>query len=63
MAEHGYKADVKMLGIPDRIVEHGKPAELQRECGYDAEAIKETARALMGSSIEVKTSGWEKKEA
>ncbi len=63
MAVHGYKAEVKMLGIPDRIVEHGKPAELQRECGYDAEAIKETSRALMGSHTAVKTSGWEKKDA
>ena len=44
MAEHGYKADVRILGIPDRIVEHGKPAELQHECGYDAEAIKAAAQ-------------------
>jgi len=60
MAEHGYKADVRIMGIPDRIVEHGKPSELQRECGYDAEAIKEAARSM--TSIEVvRTGGWEKK--
>ena len=41
MNEHNYKAEIKMLGIPDRLVEHGTPKELHRECGYDAEAIKE----------------------
>jgi len=40
MSLHGYKNDVKILGIPDTIVEHGTPKELHHECGYDAEAIK-----------------------
>src|SRR5690606_16811964 len=35
IARHGYSANVKMLGIPDKVVEHGSPAELHRECGYD----------------------------
>ncbi len=39
MNEHGYKAEVRILGIPDRLVEHGTPKELQRECGYDAQGI------------------------
>ena len=60
MAENGYKADIKMLGIPDRIVEHGKPAELQRECGYDAEAIKVAAREMIGEVTSVKVSAWTK---
>ncbi len=38
---HNYKPTVKMLGIPDALVEHGKPSELHRECGYDAQGIKE----------------------
>lgn len=41
MAQHNYKNDLKILGIPDRIVEHGTLKELHRECGYDAEAIRE----------------------
>ena len=45
-AEHGYTPSVKMLGIPDRLVEHGKPSELHRECGYDAAAVVEAVRAL-----------------
>ncbi len=30
---------VTILGVPDRIVEHGSPAELYREVGLDAEGI------------------------
>ena len=30
---------VRTLGIPDRFVEHGTPAELYRQCGYDADGI------------------------
>ena len=44
MALHGYKNDLKILGIPDRIVEHGTPKELHRECGYDAQAIADAIR-------------------
>ncbi len=47
MNEHNYKAEIKMLGIPDRLVEHGTPKELHKECGYDAEAIKETVLEMM----------------
>ncbi|HEX6913974.1 MAG TPA: 1-deoxy-D-xylulose-5-phosphate synthase [Chitinophagaceae bacterium] len=46
MNQHGYKADVRILGIPDRIVEHGSLKELHRECGFDAQAIAEAARSL-----------------
>ncbi|MFM2387668.1 MAG: hypothetical protein RL660_2425 [Bacteroidota bacterium] len=41
MAQHNYKPNVQMLGIPDRLVEHGKPAELHRECGFDTQGIYE----------------------
>lgn len=44
MNAHGYKPDVRILGIPDRYVEHGKPEELHRECGYDAAAIAAVVR-------------------
>jgi len=47
MADHGYNATVKRLGIPDRIVEHGQQIELQRECGFDPEAIAQAARQLL----------------
>jgi 1-deoxy-D-xylulose-5-phosphate synthase len=41
-AAHNYQVEVKILGIPDRLVEHGKPAELHKECGYDKDSIVET---------------------
>ena len=51
MAAHGYKNDVRMLGIPDRIVEHGTLRELHQECGYDATSIVAAARAMAGVKI------------
>jgi 1-deoxy-D-xylulose-5-phosphate synthase len=48
MAEYGYKNDVHIMGIPDRIIEHGTPKELQHECGYDAAAIADLIRKLTG---------------
>lgn len=53
MNEHHYKADVRILGIPDRIVEHGTPKELHRECGYDAQAIKEAVLEMMRGKVAV----------
>ena len=55
MAMNGYHAEVRMLGIPDRIVEHGKPEELHRECGYDAAAIAAKVREMLKSKITVIT--------
>ena len=51
MSANGYTPEVKMLGIPDRIVEHGKPEELHRECGYDAKAIAEAVREIKSVGV------------
>ena len=40
MADNQYSAQVIRLGIPDRVVEHGEPEQLHKECGYDVESIK-----------------------
>jgi 1-deoxy-D-xylulose-5-phosphate synthase len=53
MAQHNYKAEVKILGIPDAIVEHGSPKELYRECGYDAPAIAAAVREMMKGKVTV----------
>jgi 1-deoxy-D-xylulose-5-phosphate synthase len=55
MNEHNYKAEIRILGIPDRLVEHGTPKELHRECGYDAEAIKGTVLEMMKGKVSVNT--------
>ena len=53
MAAHQYQADVRILGIPDRIVEHGTQKELHKECHYDAAAIATTAREMMSNRVKV----------
>lgn len=53
MATHGYKNDLRILGIPDRLVEHGTPAELHRECGYDAAAIIAAVREMAGVAVKI----------
>ena len=55
MAMHDYNSTVKILGIPDRLVEHGTLKELYTECAYDATAIAETVRGLVGASIKANT--------
>ncbi len=47
MALHQYKAEVKILGMPDHVIEQGTPKELQKECGYDAPAIAAAVREMM----------------
>jgi 1-deoxy-D-xylulose-5-phosphate synthase len=53
MAANGYKNDLRILGIPDRLVEHGTPAELHRECGYDVAAIVNTVREMAGVAVKI----------
>ena len=53
MAANQYKNDLKVLGIPDRVVEHGSPKELHHECGYDAQAITETVREMLNREVRV----------
>lgn len=50
MAQHNYTAELQMLGIPDRIVEHGTLKELHSECGYDAAGIAAKAREMVKTS-------------
>ncbi len=40
MSDHHYSAEVKRLGIPDDVIEHGEQIELQHECGFDPEHIE-----------------------
>jgi 1-deoxy-D-xylulose-5-phosphate synthase len=53
MAQNNYTAQVKILGIPDRLVEHGTLKELHRECNYDTQGIIETVREMMSDKVTV----------
>jgi 1-deoxy-D-xylulose-5-phosphate synthase len=54
-AAHNYQATVRILGIPDRIVEQGTPRELQHECGFDAPAIIAAVREMSAALLRITT--------
>jgi 1-deoxy-D-xylulose-5-phosphate synthase len=47
MADHQYQAEVRRLGIPDRVVEHGEQMELHRESGFDPTAIEKAVMQML----------------
>jgi 1-deoxy-D-xylulose-5-phosphate synthase len=49
MADNNYMAEVRRLGIPDLVVEHGEQIELHRECGFDPDGIEKTVLELLES--------------
>ena len=49
MADNNYTSEVKRLGIPDRVVEHGEQIELHRECGFDPDGIEKAVVELLES--------------
>ena len=53
MNANGYKAEVRILGIPDRFVEHGSPKQLYDEIGIDANGIAQALRAMVNVKLEV----------
>ena len=53
MNEYGYKADVKILGIPDSLVEHGTPKQLYDEIGIDANGIAAVLRKMVAEGVVV----------
>jgi len=53
ISKHNYKAEVKMLGIPDEIIEHGTLKELHHECHYDAIAIADAVREMQKDTINI----------
>ena len=54
MSKYNYQAEIKMLGIPDSIIEQGTLKELQAEAGFNAEAIASAVRILMKESLSTK---------
>ncbi len=52
MNANGYKAAVKIMGIPDRLVEHGSPKQLYAEIGMDATGIASAIRDLAKVNVQ-----------
>ncbi|MFN8252550.1 MAG: 1-deoxy-D-xylulose-5-phosphate synthase [Ferruginibacter sp.] len=51
MSANGYHAAVKIMGIPDQLVEHGTPKQLYAEIGIDANGIAEAVREMASISV------------
>ena len=51
MADNDYRSHVVRLGIPDRVVEHGEPEQLHKECGYDVESIKQAVHKILEKEV------------
>ncbi len=47
--DKNYNFKLKILGVPDRFIEHGTPEELHAECGFDAEGIYHSVKNLINS--------------
>ncbi len=47
-ATNGHSPRVKILGIPDRFIEHATQRQLYAECGYDPASICEVLDELLG---------------
>lgn len=51
MNDHGFRAEVKRLGIPDRVIEQGKPEQQRIDCGFDPQGIANTVREMLGVKV------------
>ena len=47
MNDNGYNSHIRCLGIDDKFIEHGTPAELYALCGYDATSIVNAIKELL----------------
>ncbi|MFM7429483.1 MAG: 1-deoxy-D-xylulose-5-phosphate synthase [Flammeovirgaceae bacterium] len=47
MSDHQYHAEVKRLGIPDKVIEHGEQLELHHETGFDVASIEQIVLMLL----------------
>ncbi len=48
MADQGYSANIKRLGIPDEFIHHGTQPELWADCGFDTAAITKAVKEIIG---------------
>jgi len=47
MADNGYQATVRRLGLPDAIIEHGEQIELHDECGIGPKGIEQAVIRML----------------
>lgn len=49
MAENNYSSKVKLLGVPDKFIEHGTVEDLYKECGIDTKGIVKSVLEMLGN--------------
>lgn len=47
MTDHSYHAEVRRLGIPDSVIEHGEQIELHDETGFGPAGIQKTVMSML----------------
>ena len=64
LADHGLTGvEVKRLGVPDRFIPHGTQDELRKLCGFDKDAIAQTALQMTRRARKKSREGWERGSA
>ncbi|MES2796012.1 MAG: 1-deoxy-D-xylulose-5-phosphate synthase [Bacteroidota bacterium] len=51
MLDHEYSSQIKRLGIPDSIIEHGEQSELHHEVGIDSEGIVKAVMEFVSADL------------
>ena len=51
MATNNYTCSVKLLGIPDKFIDHGTQQELHEECGFDKKAIVKSVHKILAKNV------------
>jgi len=49
MADNNYQAELKRLGIPDSVIEHGEQIDLHDESGFGPTGIEKTVLSMLES--------------
>ncbi|MDA3818886.1 MAG: 1-deoxy-D-xylulose-5-phosphate synthase, partial [Candidatus Delongbacteria bacterium] len=47
LADNNRNCYVKRLGVPDKLIYHGKPEELKEICGFDVDNIVSTIQSAL----------------
>jgi 1-deoxy-D-xylulose-5-phosphate synthase len=64
LADEGISGlSIKRLGVPDRFVPHGTQDELRKMCGFDKDAIAQSALQMARRAKKKSREGWERGSA
>jgi 1-deoxy-D-xylulose-5-phosphate synthase len=47
IADHQYQVEIRRMGIPDAVIEHGEQLELHRDCGFDPDGIAKAVGEML----------------